>query len=108
MSTTEYSESSFWKKIKSSALKAGENVIEMALRLYYAAQQSDTPAWAKATIYGALAYFISPIDAIPDITPVIGYADDVGVMTAALATVSAYINEDVKEKARKKLKDWFG
>ncbi len=108
MSTPEYNESSFWKKIKSSALKAGENVIEMALRLYYAAQQSETPAWAKATIYAALAYFISPIDAIPDITPVVGYADDVGVMTAAVATVSAYINEDVKNKARQKLKDWFG
>jgi uncharacterized membrane protein YkvA (DUF1232 family) len=54
----------------------GREVIEKALWLYYAAQQPNTPLWAKTAIYGALGYFISPIDAIPDITPVIGYADD--------------------------------
>ncbi len=108
MSANEYDETSFWAKIKNTALKAGRKVIEIALRLYYAAQRSDTPIWAKTVIYGALAYFISPIDVIPDITHVIGYTDDFGVMTTAVATVSAYINEDVKNKAAQKLTDWFG
>ena len=71
-----YTEDSFWDKVVKFAKTAGREVIEKALWLYYAAQQPNTPLWAKTAIYGALGYFISPIDAIPDITPVIGYADD--------------------------------
>lgn len=103
-----YSDSGFWEKLKGYALVAGKEVIEKALWLYYAFGEKDTPAWAKTVIVGALGYFISPIDAIPDITPVVGYADDLGVLAAALATVSAYINADVKKKASRKLRDWFG
>ncbi len=38
----------------------------------------------KAIVVAALVYFISPIDAIPDITPLVGYLDDLGVITALL------------------------
>lgn len=103
----DYSDSSFWGKVKKFAKAAGKEVIEKALFLYYAAQESDTPVWAKTIIYSALAYFISPIDAIPDITPVVGYSDDLGALVSALATVSIYVTEDVKNKARQKLSEWF-
>lgn len=103
-----YSDENFWQKLLNFAKKAGQGVIEKALWLYYAAQRSETPIWAKATIYGALGYFISPLDAIPDITPVIGYTDDLGVLAAAVVTVSMYITEDVKAKTAAKLRDWFG
>ena len=33
---------------------------------------------------GALIYFISPIDAIPDLAPLLGYMDDLGVIAAVL------------------------
>ena len=104
----EYSESSFWEKVKKFAIKAGSNVIYAALKLYYALQSTDTPAWAKAVILGALGYFIAPIDAIPDMVPVVGFADDLGVLAAAAATVSLYIDDNVKQKAKEKMKDWFG
>lgn len=103
----EFSDDGFWAKIKKYAKKAGRNVIEKALWLYYAAQNPKTPIWAKGTIYSALAYFISPLDAIPDITPIVGYTDDIGVLMAAVASVSMYITAEVKEKAAKKLADWF-
>ena len=103
----DYSDSSFWDKLKNFAKAAGKEVIEKALFLYYAAQENDTPVWAKTVIYSALAYFISPIDAIPDITPVVGYSDDLGALVGALATVSMYVTEDVKNKARQKLSNWF-
>jgi uncharacterized membrane protein YkvA (DUF1232 family) len=106
--TENYSDSGFWEKIKKYAKTAGKEVIEKALYLYYAAQESETPMWAKSVIYGALAYFIFPLDAIPDITPVIGYTDDLGTLAAAIATVSMYITDDVKSKAKQKLSDWFG
>ena len=103
----EYSEDSFWAKVKDFAIKAGKEVIEKALILYYCLQDSDTPAWAKAAIIAALGYFISPIDAIPDLIPVVGFADDLGVLAAALATVAVYIKEEHKEQAQEKIKIWF-
>lgn len=103
-----YSDKGFWNKILAFARTAGREVIEKALWLYYAAQNPATPAWARSVIYGALGYFILPLDAIPDFTPLIGYADDLGVLVAAVATVALFITEDVKAKAARKLRDWFG
>ena len=107
MSVAEYSDSSFWEKISKYAKKAGKEVIEKALWLFYAAQDPATPIWAKTTIYGALAYFVSPLDAIPDVIPVAGYTDDLGVLAAAIAAVSIYITKEVKEKAAAKMSTWF-
>ena len=106
-SEKDYSDSGFWEKIKGYAKSAGLEVIEKALFLYYAAQKAETPIWAKTTVYGALAYFISPLDAIPDITPVIGYVDDLGVLASAVAAIGFYVDADVKAQARVKLEDWF-
>lgn len=104
----DYSDDNFWNKVVKFAKKAGKDVIEKALLLYYAAQSPETPVWAKTTIYGALGYFISPIDVIPDLMPVVGYTDDLGVLVAAIAAVSAYINDDVRKQAADKLASWFG
>ena len=103
-----YSDEGFWKKVKKVFKKAGIKTIYSALMLYYAYQNKETPTWAKTIIVGALGYFISPIDAIPDFTPVAGYTDDVGVLVAALGAVGAYIDSAVKQNAKKKLHDWFG
>ena len=106
--SNDYSDSSFWEKIKGFAKAAGKEVIQKALWLYYAARRPETPAWAKTAIYGALAYFILPLDAIPDFAPVIGYTDDLGVLATALLTVSQYVSDDVKAQADEKLQAWFG
>lgn len=103
----EYTDKGFWGKVTSFAKVAGREVIEKALWLYYATQNPATPAWAKTVIYGALSYFILPLDVIPDITPVVGFADDLGVLVAAVATVALFINSEVKAKAARKLMDWF-
>lgn len=101
-----YSESSFWKKCRGAASAAGKEVLEKALWLYFAMQKEDCPAWAKAAIIGALAYFIFPADAIPDIVPVAGYTDDLSVLAGAVATVASQIDREVKRKATVKLGDW--
>lgn len=59
-------------------------------------------------IIGALIYFISPVDAIPDPLVAIGFTDDLGVLLAAIANVSLYISDETKEQAKQKMKDWFG
>ena len=38
----------------------------------------------KAIVIAALIYFISPVDTIPDLTPLFGYLDDLGVISALL------------------------
>jgi uncharacterized membrane protein YkvA (DUF1232 family) len=103
-----YSPESFWKKLKKFAKTAGVEVVEKALLLYYAGQEEKAPAWAKATIVASLGYFIAPLDAIVDITPGVGYADDLGVLALAIAAVAAYINDDVRAKAADKIQNWFG
>ena len=103
-----YSDEGFWNKVKKVCKKAGIKTIYSALMLYYAYQNKETPTWAKTIIVGALGYFISPIDAIPDFTPVAGYTDDIGVLVAALGAVGAYIDSEVKHNAKKKLHNWFG
>lgn len=101
-----YSKESFWSKVKANALKAGREVIEKALMLFYGLQDDNVPTWAKGVIMAALGYFISPIDAVPDMLPG-GFVDDLGVMVAALATVSVYLSEETKAKAKAKSKTMF-
>lgn len=103
-----YSEQGFKDKLKRFARSAGREVVEKALLLFYAAQEDRVPAWAKGTIAAALGYFIVPLDAITDLAPGIGYADDLGVLVLAVATVATYINDNVRAKTEKKLRAWFG
>ena len=102
-----FSSKGFWKKVSARGKSVGHGVLEKALYLYYAVQNENTPKWAKRVIYGALGYFIFPLDMIPDLAPLIGYTDDASVMAAALATVAFYITPEVKAQAHEKLSHWF-
>ncbi len=103
-----FSAPAFWQKLARFAVTAGRELVEKALWLYYAAERPDVPRWAKLTMWGALAYFVMPVDAIPDLLPGVGYVDDLGALAAALATVAGYVDEDVKARARERLSAWFG
>lgn len=103
----EFSDEKFREKLLRYAKSAGNEVVERALQLYYALDSPDTPMWAKTVIIGALGYFITPLDAIPDLVPAAGYSDDLGVLVLALATVAFCITPAVKRKARQKLQEWF-
>ena len=106
-SPDDYSERTFWKKLLTYGQIAGFEVIEKALWLYFAADRPDTPKWAKATVYGALAYFVLPVDAVADILPVVGYSDDLAVLVVALTTIGSYVDAQVKERADQTLTGWF-
>lgn len=96
-----------WTKITKYAQKAGVKVIYAVLLMWYAYQRKDTPSWAKRIILGALAYFVSPIDMIPDLSPFLGFTDDLGILGMGLVAVAAYINDDVRSNARQRLGKWF-
>jgi len=89
-------------------LKAiGVKLTYSALLLYYAYQREDTPAWAKNIILGSLAYLVSPFDAVPDLTPFLGFTDDLGVLSFGLVTIACYIDNTVREKSKFKLHKFF-
>lgn len=97
----------FWVFVKGKAVQSGQQVIYIALLLYYAYHRKETPRWAKMVIAGALGYLLAPIDGIPDMTPIIGYTDDFGVLSFALVTIAGYVNQDVKLNAKNRLRNWF-
>lgn len=105
--TKGFSEHAMWEKIKKYASKAGQQAVYSVLLLFYAYKRRDTPIWAKNIIIGTIGYFISPIDALPDLTPIIGYTDDISVLSFGLVTIACYINDEVRVQARAKLKKWF-
>ncbi|MFP4527308.1 MAG: YkvA family protein [Candidatus Kapaibacterium sp.] len=104
----EFSEKSFWNKLTRFARNAGRELIERALALYFTLKDEDTPKWAKTVIVGALGYFILPTDAIPDLTPLVGFSDDLGAIVSAFAIVAAHVKQEHINKAQEKLQLWFG
>jgi len=102
-----FSEQSFWSKLKKFGKKAGVSVVYVALLLFYTLQKPTTPVWAKTVIIGALGYFILPVDLIPDLLPG-GYADDMSGLFGALVTVAMFIDDEVKAKAKYRIRIWFG
>jgi len=102
MTKKNINETSVIKKIQSALGHVGREAITKALILYYTLNAPNTPVWCRSVILGSLAYFISMIDGIPDLTPFLGYTDDITVMTAAIAMLSKYITPEIKEKAELK------
>jgi uncharacterized membrane protein YkvA (DUF1232 family) len=88
----------FWARIKTLGRKLpfAENIVAAA----YCASDPLTPARVKLLIVGALAYFVMPIDAVPDFLPLVGFTDDAAVIAATIAAVRAHMREDHWEKAR--------
>lgn len=72
---------------------------------YYAMLDPATPRAARLTLIGALAYFVLPIDMIPDFIVSLGFVDDASVLTAALAAVGTSIKPEHREAARRALQD---
>lgn len=95
-----YSPSRLSTKLLRIAKIAGDKLIVTALTLFHCLQDKDTPAWARTIIIGALGYLILPADLLPDILPGVGLTDDWGALAAALGTITMYIKDPHKQKAR--------
>lgn len=102
-----FTESDFWKKLKKYATKIGIEAVRKLLQLFYVMQKEEVPTKTKFTIVAALAYFILPIDLIPDFLPG-GFTDDFAAIATALAIVASYIDDEVNWKADEKIREIFG
>jgi uncharacterized membrane protein YkvA (DUF1232 family) len=67
---------------------------------FYCALDPATPLPIRATLFGALAYFVMPFDAIPDFIVGLGYTDDAAILIAAFTAARVHITEAHHEKAR--------
>ena len=87
----------FWPKFRKVAAQlpfAGD-----LLAVWFCARDPQTPATAKGMVMAALAYFVLPVDAIPDVLPVIGYTDDAAVLAAVIAIIGKNLKASHREAA---------
>ena len=92
----------FWPKIQRTAARIP--FADQALAAWYAARDPQTPIAAKGMIFAGLAYFVMPVDAIPDIFAGIGFTDDAAVIAAVLATLGAHLKPRHHDQAAQALK----
>jgi uncharacterized membrane protein YkvA (DUF1232 family) len=91
----------FWRKLR--RLAARLPFTEDLLAAHHCAFDRQTPLHVKATLLGAIAYFVLPADLIPDYIPVVGYTDDAAVLAGAIRLVAAHLTDDHREAARRML-----
>ena len=93
----------FWDKLKRVAGKIP--FAEDLVAAFFCATDPSTPNRVKLILLGAIAYFVFPTDAIADLLPLIGFADDAAVLAAAITQVAGSITEEHRKKARQALTD---
>jgi uncharacterized membrane protein YkvA (DUF1232 family) len=96
----------FWPKIAANLHRVP--FADEALAAYYCAFDPTTPVKVKATLLGALAYFVLPFDVIPDFFLGIGFTDDLAVLVTAITLVRNHITQAHTDKAREKLNELKG
>ncbi len=92
----------FWDKLRKTLGRVP--FVEDALAAYYCATDGKTPIYVKAVLMGALAYFIVPIDVIPDFIPGLGFTDDAAILAAAISAVRSALRPEHFDAARAFLK----
>lgn len=93
----------FWPKLKRVIRRIPFS--EDLVAAYYCALDPETPFRVRAILLGALAYFILPIDAIPDFIPGIGFGDDAAALVIAIKMVADNMKPKHREAARIALGD---
>lgn len=93
----------FWRKLKriDVSLPLLVPFAEDLLAAYYCAFDRATPRHVKISLLAALAYFVVPLDSIPDVLPLLGFSDDAAVLAAAIKLVSNHITDDHRAAARR-------
>ena len=89
----------FVNKIKAVARRIP--FAEDAVAAWFCTRDPATPFKVRATLIGALAYFVLPFDAVPDFIVGLGFTDDAAVLLAALKIVSSSISEAHRARARR-------
>ena len=93
----------FWKTLR-KALRFVPFANEL-VAAYYCALDRKTPLPVRAAFLGALAYFVLPIDVVPDFIFGLGFSDDITLLAATLMRLRAHITQEHRTQARNALND---
>ncbi len=96
-----YSDGDLQAKLRKGGF--GKSLLSKVYILYEVLKSSETPMFVKAGIIAVLGYFISPIDVIPDILPVVGYSDDLALVVGELAAIASYVTPEIETVVARKL-----
>ena len=99
-------ETTWWQTLRHLSRRLGKLMLTYCLLLYFTARAPTTPLWVKALALSALAYLVTPIDAIPDPLP-LGLSDDTALLSLALAKISRFIDHAIREQANAVLQRFF-
>jgi len=91
----------FWDKLR----RVGGRIpfAEDLVAAFYCATDPRTSNRVKLILMGAIAYFVLPTDAVTDLLPLIGFADDAAVLAAAITQVAGSITDEHRARARNTL-----
>lgn len=93
----------FWRTLRKAAARIP--FVEDLVAAYYCALDPQTPTRSRAILLGALAYFVLPLDWVPDFIIGFGFTDDIAVLAAALGAIRANLKDEHYVAARKALID---
>lgn len=96
----------FWDKVRANLHRAP--FLEDLIAAYYCAVDPKTPTAVKAALVGALAYFVLPLDLVPDFLVGIGFTDDAAVLAGVIATMKKYMTIDHYTRAQSRLREIQG
>jgi uncharacterized membrane protein YkvA (DUF1232 family) len=88
----------FWPKLQQNLARIP--FADEVLAAWYCATDAKTPLKVKGTLFGALAYFILPIDVVPDVILGLGFTDDLAVLMTAMTLVKNHITQEHRDRAR--------
>jgi len=90
------------------AKSVGRAMVNHGFKLWFVLQSSRTPIAVKIPIAAALVYLGCPIDAVPDIIPIVGFTDDAAAIAVAVAVAHAYITPQIVRDANRATANIFG
>ncbi len=93
-----FSEANFWQKVKSLPAESYCALLQTALTLYALLISGELTKTQSIAIIVVLGYFISPVDALPDVLPLLGYSDDVSLLMATLQQFQSEVTPAMRAK----------
>lgn len=91
----------FWRTAKRAARHIP--FMDEVVAAYYCALDPRTPFRVRGTLLAALAYFVLPLDIIPDFLVGFGFTDDLAVLTAAITSIRSHIKPAHRDAAAEAL-----
>ncbi|HRY24855.1 MAG TPA: YkvA family protein [Geminicoccaceae bacterium] len=99
-------ERQFWRKL--TRVLAAIPFAEDLVAAWFCARDPATPGYVRAVLFGAIAYFLMPVDLVADYLVGVGFTDDAAVIAMVLSTLGSNIAPAHREAARRRLADLRG